>query len=138
MSIGQYKKIELQKLIDLEHGINYHRNVNLSGYTIYRDKSFISFRFVEINNINTVVIEYIYVTNKTSLIKLLSWCINFWTGNAVKFIYYKEHLRKSNVVEKYLPLLGFEKYRSTANGWKHEWTSTNGFPESDILEVYTK
>ena len=116
-------KIDLQKKIDKEHGINYHRNVDLANsYTVYRNSSFISFKFVEINGINTVEISYIYITDKTSLVKLITWCINFWSGNAVKYIYYKEHVKKSNVVE---------------NGWKHEWTSTNGYKESNILEMYT-
>jgi hypothetical protein len=131
-------KIDLQKKIDKEHGINYHRNVDLSNsYTVSRNNSFISFKFVEINGINTVEISYIYITDKTSLLKLITWCINFWSGNAVKYIYYKEHVKKSNVVEKFLKPLGFNVEYRDYNGWKHEWTSTNGYKESNILEMYT-
>ena len=131
-------KIDLQKKIDKEHGINYHRNVDLANsYTVYRNSSFISFKFVEINGINTVEISYIYITDKTSLVKLITWCINFWSGNAVKYIYYKEHVKKSNVVEKFLKPLGFKVEYRDYNGWKHELTSTNGYKESNILEMYT-
>ena len=131
-------KIDLQKKIDKEHVINYHRNVDLANsYTVYRNSSFISFKFVEINGINTVEISYIYITDKTSLVKLITWCINFWSGNAVKYIYYKEHVKKSNVVEKFLKPLGFKVEYRDYNGWKHEWTSTNGYKESNILEMYT-
>lgn len=132
------KKFELQKLINEEHGINFHKNINLSGYVVYRKESFIVFHFVEVNGINTVVIDYIYITGKTDLLKLLSFCINFWSGNTCKFIYYKEHKRQANYVKKYFSTLGFEIMESEADDdtWKYEWTSTNGFKENEILEAY--
>lgn len=131
------QKKTLERQINSEHGINYHRNVNLSGFTVYRQSSFISFHFVEVNGINTVVLDYIYVTNKTAFIKLFSWCINFFAGNNVKFIYLKEHKRQSNVVKKYLATAGFTIVESEKpNVWKHPWTSTNGFGENEILEAY--
>lgn len=131
------KKAELQKLINNEHGINFHRNIRLSGFTVYKKDSFISFHFVTVNGINIVVIDYIYVTGKRDLIKLLSFCINFWSGNAVKFIYYKEHKRQANYVKKYFSTLGFTVIEQNKPGtWKKEWTSTNGFHEDDILEAY--
>jgi hypothetical protein len=136
MNNTDMKKLQLQKLINKENGINYHRNVDLSGYTVYRGDSFISFRFVEIKGFTTVIIDYIYVTNKNDLLKLFSWCLNFWSGNAAKFIYYKEHKRKSNVVKKYLPLLGFKTQDATYTKWKHDWTSTNGYDESEIIESF--
>lgn len=131
------KKIELQKIINSENGINYHRNVNLSGYTAYRDKSFISFRLMTVKNKQICVIDYMFITSKKDLIQLLSWCINFWSGNAVKYIYYKEHHRNANIIQKALPALGFQVCNSTYTNWKHEWKSTNGFDESDIIEAYT-
>ena len=131
------KKIELQKVINSENGINYHRNINLSGYTIYRDKSFISFRLMKKKQKQICVIDYMFITSKKDLIQLLSWCINFWSGNAVKYIYYKEHHRKANVIEKALPTLGFHVCNSSYNNWKHDWKSTNGYEESDIIEAYT-
>ena len=131
------KKIELQKIINAENGINYHRNVNLSGYTVYRDKSFISFRIMTVKTKQIVVIDYIFITSKKDLIQLFSWCINFWSGNAVKYIYYKEHHRNANIVEKCLPALGLTVQRSQCEKWKHTWTSTNGYDENDIIEAYT-
>lgn len=131
------QKRELQRLINDENGINYHKNVNLNGYTVYRQSSFISFHFVEINNIQTVIIDYIYVTNKNSFIKLFSWCINFFAGNNVKFIYLKEHKRASNVVKKYLSEAGFTVAEGkNTKPWKYVWTSTNGFAEDEILEAF--
>lgn len=131
------QKKELERRINDEHGINYHKNINLSGYTVYRQSSFITFHFVEINNVNTVVVDYVYVTNKTSFIKLFSWCINFFAGNNVKFIYLKEHKRQSNVVKKYLETVGFTVTESkNSHAWQHAWTSTNGFNEDEIIEAY--
>lgn len=131
------KKKELQKLINNEHGINYHRNINLSGYTVYRKDSFISFHFVDVNGIKTVVIDYIYIVNKTDLVKLISFCVHFFDGNGVKFIYYREHKRDSNVVQKFFTTIGFDVHEQHRNGvWKHEWTSTNGYDENEIVEAY--
>ena len=65
------------KKINEENGIEYHKNINLNGYTVYRGESFISFRLVDIKNKKVVIIDYIYITSKTNLIQLLSWCVNF-------------------------------------------------------------
>lgn len=132
------QKFELQQKINEENGIEYHKNINLNGYTVYRGESFISFRLVDIKNKKVVIIDYIYITSKTNLIQLLSWCVNFWSGNAVKYVYYKEHKRMSNIVSKCFPQLGFTIKESTYNNWKHPWVSTNGFDETDIIEAYTE
>lgn len=134
--IESVKKLEMQQLINDENGENYHRNINLNGYTVYRDKSFISFRILSVKNKPIVVIDYIYITNKKDLIQLLSWCINFWSGNSVRYIYYKEHKRKSNII-KSLSSLGFTVSETTCNKWKHQWKSTNGFSESAVIEAFT-
>lgn len=134
--MSNLKRADIKKMIDTENGIDYSRNINLSGYTVYRGNSFISFRIFEMNGVNVVKIDYIYVTNKKSLIKLLGWCINFWSGNCIKAIYYQEHKRSANYVEKYLPLLGFDVIESKRTNWKHDWTSTNGFAESEVIEAF--
>lgn len=134
--IESVKKLEMQQLINDENGENYHRNINLNGYTVYRDKSFISFRILSVKNKPIVVIDYIYITNKKDLVQLLSWCINFWSGNSVRYIYYKEHKRKSNII-KSLSSLGFTVSETTCNKWKHQWKSTNGFSESAVIEAFT-
>ncbi len=130
------KKVELQKLINDENGTNYHRNVKLNGYVIYRGDSFIAFRLMDVNNMPCVVVDYIYITSKNDFIQLMSWCINFWSGNAVKYVYYKEHRRKSTV-SKMLTSLGFQVKSIKYHGWKHQWTSTNGYAEEDVIEAHT-
>ena len=47
--MNNYDKVKLQRLINDEHGTNYHRNVPLDGYTITLGDAFISFGFREVN-----------------------------------------------------------------------------------------
>lgn len=130
------KKIEMVKLIDNEHGKGYSKNVNLDGYTIYRNSSFITFRVVTVNGHNVAVIEYVYVTNKNDLIKLLSFAVNFFVGKDVAYIYYKQHKRPANYVEKYFPLLDFEVQDFINKHWKYMWKSNNKYREEETIEVY--
>ena len=134
--IESTKKFEMQQLINDENGTNYHKNINLNGYTVYRDKSFISFRIINVKDKPIVVIDYMYMTNNKDFIQILSWCVNFWSGNAVKYIYYKEHKRKSTIA-KSLAKLGFVVNDTTCSKWKHDWKSTNGFAENLIVEAFT-
>jgi len=131
------KKFEMQKLINDENGINFHRNIDLGGYCFYKGKSFISFKIEMINGVNVCIIKYIYLTNKNDLVKLLSFCINFWAGHTVKFIYFLEHARTPNYCKKYLTSLGFTLVEEERPGvFKHEYKSTNGSKEDEIREYY--
>lgn len=132
------KRYELQQLINEEHGIEFHKNIYLNGYTVYKGKSFISFHFIEVNGINTTTIDYIYLVNKHDLLQLLAFCIEFWAGQHVKFVYYKEHKRVANYVNKYFTELGFTVLEQTRDdAWARPWISTNGFAENEILEAFT-
>lgn len=128
---------QLQRRINEEHGINFHKNINISGYTFYRKDSFISFHFAIVNKITVVKIDYLYVTCKTDFLKLMKHCIKFWTGYNVAFVYYKEHKRQANYAKKFFSAAGMtilEEERE--NQWKSDWTSTNGYPENSILEAF--
>ncbi|MEE3344057.1 MAG: hypothetical protein VZS44_08205 [Bacilli bacterium] len=130
---------KIRKIIDNEHGPGYSKNVNLSGYVITRGDSFIIFRFLNVGENQRVVvyIDYIYVTNRKSLIKLLAWCINFWTGNGAQCLYFKSHKRKANYIEKTFPSLDFTVKDTIKNSeWKHAWKSTNGYKENQLLEAF--
>ncbi len=132
------KKLELQRLINSEHGIDYHRNVNLNGYTFYTGDSFLTFELCDVNGFMVAKINYVFITDKKALNELFSYAIQFWTGNDVKYVYYREHLRKSNVAEKYLEAIGLKVITSDDfTGWAHNWKSTNGYKESEILEAIT-
>lgn len=131
------KKLELKNLIDMENGKGFHRNVDLSGYVFYRGKSFISFKFVTVEGVQVCKISYIYLTNKKDLVKLLSFCINFWAGNNVKFLYFLEHCREANYCKKYLSSIGFNVIEEERKDvWKYPYISSNGYKENDIKEYF--
>lgn len=134
--MNSYDKVKIQKLINDEHGTNYHRNVPLDGYTITLGEAFISFGFREVNGYTIAVVHYIYVTKKEELVSLLAYCVNMWSGYGVKMIYYREHKRKSNIIKTFSHL-GFDVHDAKANHWSHQWISTNGFAEDDCIEAYT-
>lgn len=128
---------QLQKRINEEHGINYHKNINISGYTFYRKDSFISFHFARVNNITAVKIDYLYVTSKKDLLRLMKQCIKFWIGYNVEFIYYKEHKRHANYAKNLFKAAGMSVIEEKReNQWKSQWTSTNGYAENEILEAF--
>jgi len=128
----------MQQMIDNEHGSDYCKNINLHGYVLHNRDSFIAFHFVYVNNTTTVHIDYIYITNKKSLISLLAFCMNFWIGNNVKFIYYNAHCRPSDYDKKYLAALGFHVSGYTrTSSWRQPWKSRNGYAEDEMLEAYT-
>ena len=137
MSKLDNKKIEMQRLINDENGINFHRNIDLSGYCFYKGSSFISFKIENINDTNVAIIKYIYLTSKKDLIKLLSFCINFWAGQKIKFLYFLEHARDANYCKKYFSSIGFQMIEENRPGsFKYEYKSTNGYDANDIREYY--
>ena len=135
--MNTYDKAKLQKLIDKENGTRYSKNIPLGGFTLTFNNAFISFYFREIKGKTVVVITYIYVTNKNELLTLLGYCINMWSGYQVNMIYYREHRRKSNII-KLLRHLDLDVQDISYDSWKHKWTSTNGYDESDCIEAFTK
>ena len=134
--MDNYDKVKLQRLINEEHGTNYHRNVPLDGYTITLGDAFISFGLREVNGFTVAVIHYIYVTKKADLISLLAYCINMWSGYGVKMIYYREHKRKSNIIKTFTHI-GFDVHNTQVKNWAHQWVSTNGFGENECIEAFT-
>ncbi len=132
------QKLELQRLINSEHGINYHRNIDLGGYTFYLGESFLVFELCSVNGFIVAKISYVFVTNKKALLKLFAQVIEFWKGNEVKYIYYKTHRRRANVAEKFLESIGLKIIEDdNFHNWRHSWTSNNGFKECEILEAIT-
>lgn len=132
------RKIRMKVQIDNEHGESFSKNIDLSGWVFYKEEDFISFKLVTVKGCQVVLITYVYITNKQNLIKLLNSCIDFWQGNDVKFIYFLEHRRIPNYVQKGFHQLGFteiEEYRAN-QVWTYDFDSTNGFRNNDIIEYY--
>ena len=137
MSNEAFDRNKLKDYIDDENGIQYHKNIPLDGFVITYGESFITFSYREINGFNVAIINYIYVLNKEAFYQLMAFCINMWVGYDVKMVYYREHRRKANVV-KSLSTMDFVVTNVKKNSWKHPWVSTNGYLESDCIEVFSK
>jgi len=130
---------DLRKIIEDEHGINYSKNVDVSGFVYYMGNSFIAFDLLELHGVMVARINYMFFENKEDMSNLIAWSIKLWKGYDVKMLYYKEHKRKANVDVKLLESWGLKKVENKRyNKWKHNWTSTNGFKESNIIEMFTE
>jgi hypothetical protein len=114
---------EKVRAIDDENGVGFSKNINMRGYTFTKNGSFITFEFKEFKEsedtegITCCSIKYIYWKNVNDLFTVLASCCNFWMGNRVKFIYYKEK-RKENSIIDVLHDLGFKKESISVN-WKY-------------------
>lgn len=112
----------MSKLIDSEGGEGFSRNIDIGGYNFFKNNTFISFRISKVDNISVANIKYIYSTNKKDLLSVLAYCVNFWSGMKVKFIYYKEK-EKDNYAINELSKLGFTIIKDIhSEGWRY-----NGF-----------
>lgn len=112
-------KEEIQKIIDSENGNGYHKNISLKGYTFTRNKSFIIFEFKNVEDLKICHVKYIYFTNDKDLMNIMVNCCNFWMGNKVQFIYYKEKDRESsNKIKEFLKSLNFRIETIDRPNWK--------------------
>lgn len=119
-------KALMKKLIDLESGEGFCKNIDLNGYNFYKKNTFISFKIFKVDGVPIANIKYIYSENKRDLLSVLTYCINFWMGMKIKFIYYKEK-EKGNCVIKELENLGFSIIKnSDAESWEHAFNCVKG------------
>ena len=110
---------EIQDIIDSENGKGYCRNINLKGYTFRRNNSFIVFEFTDIEDIKICHIKYIYFKNEEDLLNIMVNCCNFWMGNKVQFIYYKEKDRASSEkIKEFLKSLNFRIETISRPKWR--------------------
>lgn len=112
---------KLREIIDQENGEYFSLNIGLNGYIFSKNGSFIIFDIKNIENIQTCHIKYIYFDSIKSLRVLLTYSANFWMGNKVQFIFYKEKEKKQSAI-KYLKQLGFlVKTISGGYKWKYKF-----------------
>lgn len=98
----------IKELIDKEQGYKFSENISLSGYTFYKNNSFINFKISRLEDgISVANIKYIYSDSKEDLISIIAFACNFWLGTNVKFIYYKEK-KKAPYVINTMRRLGFK------------------------------
>lgn len=113
-------KQEIREVIDKENGEGFSNNINLNGYVFIKNESFIIFEFKYIEDILVCHIKYIYYTNEKDLINVLVYCCNFWMGNKVQFIFYKEKFKKNSAV-KFLKDLNFRVEIVDSPKWKFKF-----------------
>ena len=132
-------KEKMKDLIDSENGKGFSKNIDLSGYSFFKNNSFISFRITKVQGVNIVHIKYFYAENKEELISILAYASNFWMGYNIKFIYYKEK-KKKPYVTKIFKNLGFKVNEDPElPDWKHSFEcSIHGKEKCNcsIIEVY--
>lgn len=114
-------KLELISKINEEDGENYALNVNLNGYTFFKNGSFIIFEFKSLEDVQICHIKYIYFKNKKDLMTILVNCCNFWMGNKVQFIFYKEKSNRENSAVKFLKDLKFRVDIISNPKWKYRF-----------------
>jgi hypothetical protein len=129
---------ELEKLINDENGINFHRNIDLDrSWVIKFEDSFIAYKLTRVNGKSIAQIVYSYFVSKKDTIKLLAWCGQHWNTENVQYVYGLEHQRKANAMKKYLKALGFKCIsENRPDVWDYKYISTNGYHEDDINEYF--
>lgn len=113
-------KNQIKAIIDAENGEGYSNNINLNGYTFIREDSFIVFELKTIDGVKICHIKYISYANEVDLITLMVHCCNFWMGNKVQFIFYKEK-EKCHSARKFLENLNFRVEELEEQHWKFDF-----------------
>lgn len=122
MAEDQLTKNSMRSMIDEENGIGFNRNVNLNGYVFKFKGSWICFELQNIEgseDIKVCNIKYIHFKNNKDLKNIIANCANFWMGNKVQFIYYKEKDKKNSALT-FLQSLGFRVEPKT-QVWKYNF-----------------
>lgn len=113
-------KEEIRKIIDEENGPNFSLNINLNGYVFTKNGSFIVFELKNIEGVQICHIKYIYFKNKKDLTNIMVYCCNFWMGNKIQFIFFKEK-EKENSAVKFLEELNFRVEKIEKPIWKYNF-----------------
>lgn len=114
-------KQDLRDIIDAENGEGYSYNINLDGYVFTKNGSFIIFQFKTIEDVRICHIKYIYFKNQKDFINILVNCCNFWMGNKIEFIFYKEKDREKNSAIKELKELNFREDIISTPKWNKQF-----------------
>ena len=116
-------KSEIRDVMDKENGAGFSNNFNLNGYVFQKQGSFIVFELKLIEDVKVCHVKYIHYENQKDLQTILAYSCNFWMGNNVQFMFYKEKHRKNGVVEK-LKSLGFREEVVKGTNWKWKFACT--------------
>lgn len=110
-------KSEIRAVIDADNGEGFSSNINLNGYVFTKRDSFLIFELKTIEDVRVCHIKYIHFVNEKDAMTILTYCCNFWMGNHVQFLFYREKDRDGGC-RKYLKDLGFREYMHDSYRWK--------------------
>lgn len=113
-------KDDIRAIIDKENGKGYSNNINLNGYIFTKNGSFIVFEFKNIDDVKICHIKYIYFRNVKDLITIMVNCCNFWMGNHIQFIFFKEKKKDVSAI-KFLESLNFRMEVISRPKWKYKF-----------------
>lgn len=130
-------KDEIRKVINDANGRGFANNINLNGYVFQKNGSFIIFELKNVEDVRVCHIKYIHFRTEKDLINILVCCCNFWMGNNVQFIFYKEKERKQNSAVAYLRSLNFRDEIIRDYKWKWKFNCTNCEHELCICNVHS-
>lgn len=113
-------KEEIREIIDSENGAGYSNNINLNGYIFTKNGAFIVFELKVFDGVKICNIKYIYFKEKKDLTTIMVNCCNFWMGEGVQFIFYKEKIKKKSPVP-FLQTLNFRTETNIDEKWKYSF-----------------
>ena len=116
-------KADIRAAIDRDNGKGFSSNINLNGYVFTKHESFIVFEFKTIEDAKVCHVKYVHWENERDLMSILVCCCNFWMGNKVQFIFYKEKERQGGVADR-LRDLGFREEITEGYQWKWRYECT--------------
>ena len=113
-------KEKVREIIDRENGKGFSRNINLNGYMFTHKNSFIVFELKVLDEIRICHIKYIYFDNVKDLITIMVYACNFWLGNKVQFLFFKEKKKNVSAI-KFLENLNFRKEMVENYNWPYKF-----------------
>jgi hypothetical protein len=111
-------KDQIREVVDADNGPGFSSNLNLNGYVFTKNGSFMVFEFKNIDDVKVCHIKYIHYSNERDLTTILVHCCNFWMGNHVQFIFYKEKDGREKSAVQYLKNLNFREEILRDHKWK--------------------
>lgn len=111
-------KDEIRSVIDEDNGVGFSSNINLNGYVFTKNGSFVVFELKNIDEVRVCHIKYIHFKNDKDLTTVMVYCCNFWMGNHVQFIFYKEKDGRTHSAVDYLKSLNFREEFLHDQNWK--------------------
>ena len=118
-------KDEIRAIVEADNGKGFANNINLNGYTFIRGNSFMIFEFKVVDGVKLCHIKYIHYESEKELTSLFTYACNFWMGNDIQFIFYREKDRQSNSPVAFMRELNFREDIIRGYRWKWKFQCEN-------------